>query len=347
MIEPPDAEPALDERKWHILRAIVSEHVTTGEPVGSRHVVEAASLDVSAATVRNDMAALEEMGYIHQPHTSAGRVPTDRGYRSFVDHVDAGIVDEAKREAIAASLEGSGDTEDVLLRATHVLSQLTHLVSLVIAPTVASSRLKLLELVSLAPHAVLLIAVTDTGRVEKRLIELAKPVTEADVERAGQVLNEAVRGERVTTLATVVERVATEAPTELRALLHAVSDASAGLEEPRTDHVFVGGAASLADREGLTRQDLSRVLELLEERVTLARLLAESAQVEQPIVRIGEEHDVEGLQTTTLVAQGYRVVSAGSLGVLGPTRMDYTGVLATVKLVADELQATLQHLSEG
>ncbi|MFP4149290.1 MAG: heat-inducible transcriptional repressor HrcA [Nitriliruptoraceae bacterium] len=337
----------LDERKRTVLHAIVTEYVSRGEPVGSKRVVEVAGLEVSAATVRNEMAALETLGYIQQPHTSAGRVPTDKGYRRFVDDLRTDPdLDGPRRELVQELLGGASDVEDLLARTSTVLSQLTRLVSLVIAPAVDAARLKLCELVALTPGSALLLLVADTGRVEKRAVELPPEVTEADLDRVRVVLGEHVRGRRLGEVHDTLTRLADEAPAELREVLRAVADATAReLAEDTLHHVFVGGQASLAGDETLERQNLTRLLQLLEQRAMLARMLADATADDRPTVRIGEENEVEDLRAASLVAQRYRLVTAGSLGVLGPTRMDYAAVLATVRAVADQLQATLSDLS--
>ena len=339
--------PELDDRKRAVLRAIVAEYISRGEPVGSKRVVDVARLDVSAATVRNEMSALEALGYIAQPHTSAGRVPTDRGYRRFVDDLRTDpALDGQRRELVEELLGGASDVEDLLARTSSVLSQLTRLVSLVIAPAVDAARLKLCELVGLGPGSALLLLVTDTGRVDKRSVELPPETSESDLERVRTVLAEQVRGRRLGEVHAAIAAIAEDAPSELREVLQAVADATARqLTEDTVHHVFVGGQASLAGDEAFEREHLSRVLQLLEERVTLARLLADATADDRPTVRIGEENEVEDLRAASLVAQRYQLVTAGSLGVLGPTRMDYATVLATVRAVADQLQATLTDLS--
>jgi heat-inducible transcriptional repressor len=346
----PDAvvRDELDDRKVRILRAIVTEYVASGEPIGSKRVVEVARLDVSAATVRNEMAALEELGFINQPHTSAGRIPTDRGYRYFVDDLtDAPKATGAHAELVEDLLGDARDVEDLLLRTSTVLSQLTRLVSLVIAPAIDASRLKLIELVGLSPQTALLLLVADTGRVDKRIVELREPIGEPDIERVRAVLNEHVRGRKMGEVHDTIQGLVDSAPAELRTLLQGVVDAtSTDLQHETIHHVYVGGQASLAGEPTLEREQLSRVLELLEERVTLAKLLSETGEDDHPTVRIGEENPVEGLRTTSLVSQRYRLITSGSLGVLGPTRMDYASVLSTVRAVAQQLQESLTDLSD-
>jgi heat-inducible transcriptional repressor len=350
----PSAGPAidLDERKRAVLRAVVTEFVATGQPVGSAHVVEIAGLDVSAATVRSDMGALEELGLIAQPHTSAGRIPTDRGYRWFVDDLRASPqLGEPEREVIAELLGSARDVDDLLARTTTVLSQLTRLVSLVISPAIETSRLRLVELVSLNVHSALLLLVADTGRVEKHVVELPAGTDERDLDRVRSMLAERLVGRRVADVAPTLAVLGDEVPADLRALVRAVgADVAGELREERVHQVYVGGQASLAGDVSLQRDDLSRLLQLIEERDTLARLLEDAAggPVEDggPSVRIGGENPIADLRATSLVAQRYQLVSAGSLGVLGPTRMDYGAVLAAVREVSTQLQRTLSELAE-
>jgi heat-inducible transcriptional repressor len=340
----------LDERKRAVLRAVVTEYITSGQPVGSAHVVATAGLEVSAATVRSDMGALEELGLITQPHTSAGRVPTDRGYRWFVDDLrNAPALDSRQREVIEELLGSARDVEDLLARTTTVLSQLTRLVSLVISPAIATSRLRLVELVGLGPLSALLLLVADTGRVEKHTVELPVGGDERDLDRVRAMLAERLVGRRFGDVGTVLGVLADEAPSDLRALVRAVAEAAVDVREDRIHQVFVGGQSALADDVSLQRDELSRLLQLLEERETLARLLEEAVEGPEagaPTVRIGEENPIDDLRGTSLVAQRYRLVSSGSLGVLGPTRMDYGSALATVRAVSDQLQRTLDTLAE-
>jgi len=340
----------LDERKRRVLRAIVTQYVATGEPVGSKRVVDAARLDCSAATVRSEMSLLEELGLIQQPHTSAGRIPTDQGYRLFVEELrDHPAMDGPHRQLIEDLLSGAYDVDELLMRTTQVLSQLTRLVSLVIAPAIDASRLKLIELVSLSSQTALLLLVTDTGRVDKRLVEFAEPVTDADLDRVRSVLAEQMSGRRIGEVHSGVQALADTAPTDLRSILAIIADmtATTTVEDP-VHRVFVSGGAALADKGALDREELHRVLELLEERATLARLLDATAttSLEGPAVRIGRENEVADLHSTSMVAQRYQLVTAGSLGVLGPTRMDYATVLATVRAVAEQLQDTLTDLAD-
>lgn len=344
--EPPSRLPEdLDERKATILRSIVAEFVANGEPVGSRRVVDAAGLDVSSATVRNEMSALEERGYIDQPHTSAGRIPTDKGYRAFVDLLEDGALDGQRREVVEEVLGTARDVEELLGRASTVLSQLTRLAAMVVAPAVDRARCKLVELVPLSPASALLLLVDDTGRVVRRVVDLDAPTTDDDLARVRGVLAEHVLGSRMADVHDAVLALLERAPSDLRPVLTAVSAVTE--EDLATDlvrRVFVGGQAALAGETGMERQALGHVLGLLEERATLAKLLDEETAEVDTRVRIGTEHEVEGLRATSLVSQRYELVRAGSLGVLGPTRMDYGQVLSTVRAVSATLERALLDL---
>ena len=344
-----DQPGALDQRKARILDAVVREFVNTGEPVGSRRVVEGYGLNVSAATVRSEMAALEDAGYIAQPHTSAGRVPTDKGYRYFVDAIgEPGPIGEREHIALQGFLGRSGDLEELLRRTTQVLAQLTRHAAMVLAPVLDRSRLKLVELVALAPQTVLLLLIADTGTVDKHVLELSTPIGETEVARARAVVNDAAVGLRMADVAAAVASLVDVAPMELRELLGAASEAAATDRVATSpDRVLVGGQASLAGSGSLETEQLHRVFEVLEERLTLSRLLAESTATDRPLVRIGGENPVEELRSTSLVTAGYGDLAPGSVGVIGPRRMDYPSVLATVKAVADQLQLALRRLTDA
>src|ERR671913_2600620 len=211
---------SLDDRKLDVLRAIVEDYVATQEPVGSKALVDRHHLGVSPATIRNDMAVLEEEGYIAQPHTSAGRVPTDKGYRLFVDRLAAmKPPSAAERRAIASFLEGAVDLDDVLHRTVRLLAQLTRQVAVVQYPSLARSAVRHLEVVHLAATRLMLVLITDTGRVEQRVVELPVPVTEAVVGDLRSMLNGALRDSKLADAADIVTGLPDSTGPELRPLL--------------------------------------------------------------------------------------------------------------------------------
>jgi heat-inducible transcriptional repressor len=330
----------LDDRKLAVLRAIVHDYVSTMEPVGSKALVDRHHLDVSPATIRNDMAVLEEQGYISQPHTSAGRIPTDKGYRLFVDRL-SGIkpLSVAERRAIETFLAGAYDADDVVTRTVRLLAQLTRQVALVQYPSLVRSSVRHIELVPIAAKRLLLVLITDSGRVEQRAIELPDAIDDPAVAHLRAVLNACLDGRRLAEAASVVaelpERVQPGDRQNAAAVFSVILDTLAGHHEER---VMVGGAANLTPAD--FSQGLQEVLESLEEQVVLMRLLGESADeatVRTVTIRIGAENQVEGLRSTSLVAAAYGGTgdqALARLGVIGPTRMDYPTAIGAVRAVA-------------
>lgn len=328
-----------EERRLAVLRAIVEDYVSTEEPVGSRALVERHRLGVSPATVRNDMAALEEAGLIAQPHTSAGRVPTDKGYRLFVDRLSTvKPMSGAERRAISTFLEGAVDLDDVVQRSVRLLAQLTHQVAVVQYPTLSRSTVRHVELVALSPTRVLLVLILSTGRVEQRLVEVAAPVADDDLAEVRTRVAAAVTGERIATAATRLGELPDGVRPEQRPFVERVV---AALVESMSDHrsderVAVGGASNLARFGDAFESSIGPMLEALEEHVVLLKLLGEAGSGGAVTVRIGHEGPVEELAGTSVVATGYgpEEEALASLGIVGPTRMDYPGTMAAVRAVA-------------
>jgi heat-inducible transcriptional repressor len=335
----------VEDRKLAVLRAIVEDYVATQEPVGSKVLVERHQLGVSPATVRNDMAALEEEGLIAQPHTSAGRIPTEKGYRLFVDRLSQiKPLSAAERRAITTILEGAVDLDDVVARSVRLLAQLTRQVAVVQYPTLSRSTVRHVEMVALSPTRLLLVLILSTGRVEQRVVELPESIDDGVVADLRTVLNRAVAGQRI---ADAVEGLA-EVPehTEPRRRSTA-SVVVASLIEAMSDHrsderVIVGGTANLA-RFGEGYTSLQTVLEALEEHVLLLKILGQATTPAALTVRIGSEVPHEGMAETSVVTSAYGAgnEALGTMGVLGPTRMDYPGAMASVRAVAMYLSKIL------
>lgn len=341
-----------EDRRFDVLRAIVEDFVSTNEPVGSRALIERHRLGVSPATVRNDMAALEDEGYITQPHTSAGRVPTDKGYRVFVDRLsEVKPLSAAERRAIQAFLDGAVDLDDVVRRSVRLLAQLTRQVAVVQYPSLSRSTVRHLELVALPGSRLLLVLITDTGRVEQRTVELAGPVTDADVAELGSALNSGLTGVALPDAAHALTELADAAGAELRPVATAVvSVALEALVETREERLMLAGTANLARTGPLDfPHTIGPVLEALEEQVVLLKLIGESALPGQVLVRIGEENSVEELRTTSVVTAAYGTLDRplAGLGVVGPTRMDYPGTISAVRAVARYVGEVLAQGSGG
>jgi heat-inducible transcriptional repressor len=328
----------LDDRKLDVLRAIVEDYVATQEPVASKALVERHHLGVSSATVRNDMAVLEEEGYLRQPHTSAGRVPTDKGYRLFVDKLSRiKPLTPAERRAIERFLVGAVDLDDVVHRTVRLLAQLTRQVAVVQYPSLTRSRLRHVELVPISTTRVVLVMIMDTGRVEQRLAELPGPIGPEEVTELRQVVNERLGGLYLAETPGPVQSLGDQVRTELRPHMTALATVLLETVAERTEErVALAGTANLTrggmlDFSGTIRP----ILEALEEEVILLKLFGQADRA-LTRVRIGDENEIEDLRATSVVTTGYGPGNTvvGGLGVLGPTRMDYPGTIATVRAVA-------------
>jgi heat-inducible transcriptional repressor len=339
-----------EDRRLEVLRAIVEDYVRTREPVGSRALVERHSLGVSSATIRNDMAALEEEGYIAQPHTSAGRVPTDRGYRLFVDRLSTvKPMSGPEKRAIHAFLDEAMDLDDVVDRAVRLLAQLTQQVAVVQYPSLRRSALRHLELVDLGDHRLLVVIITDTGRVEQRTLDVtstAPTMSEGTVALLRARLNVVATGRRLSELMAPLSDLAAGFALQDQALVSAVVQVvEETLAEESEERIVLAGTANLA-RTGATdfTHTLGPVLEALEEQMVLLRLLSEMAEDATTVsARIGRETQHEGLVETSFVTTGYggHDSALARIGSIGPLRMDYPGTIASVRAVARYLSRVL------
>ena len=334
----------LDDRKLEVLRAIVEDYVRTHEPVGSKALVERHALGVSPATIRNDMAVLEEEGFIAQPHTSAGRIPTDKGYRLFVDRLSqVKPLSPAERRAIEEFLAGAVDLDDVMGRSVRLLAQLTRQVALVQYPSLTSSSVRHVELVDLSEHRLLLVLIANTGRIEQRVVEVPARLPDEALSRLRVELNEAVGGRAFTDVSDRVsdlpERFGEQERPTVSIVLATLLET---VVERHEERVVMGGTANLARYvDGFT--GLQPVLEALEEQMVLLRLLGETRA--DITVMIGHENPVAGMSSTSVVSAGYGPShgTVARLGVVGPTHMDYPSTMASVRAVARYLGQILRN----
>ncbi|MGY5764660.1 heat-inducible transcriptional repressor HrcA [Brachybacterium sp. DNPG3] len=332
----PDQEVrGTDTRKLQILGAIVEDYVSTREPVGSKSLLERHELGVSAATVRNDMSVLEEEGLIHQPHTSAGRVPTDKGYRAFVDHV-ATIkpLSAPERRAIQALLEDAGDVEEMLGRTVRLLAQLTQQVAMVQYPARRQARIRHVELVKVADSLLLIVLITESGRVDQRTVPILAPRgAEFYADLRDQLLR-AVAGREVTDLAVPLQDMLESVPHVDRPAAVEVAEAIVALAATRAeDRIMLAGTANIARSAEDFARDVEPLLDVLEEQLVLLRLFTDMHVSPGAVeVRIGSELRDRALNQAAVVGAGY---GAGShLAILGPTRMDYAAGISTVQAIA-------------
>ncbi len=332
----------LDDRKAAILRAVVEEYIETAVPVGSGHVVRSSRLNVSSATVRNEMVALEQEGYLRQPHTSAGRVPTDKGYRWFVDHLAAPTALERSqaqqvRHFFAAA---HGELEQMLHDTSRLLSSLTDYAAVVVGPPHEAATIRSVQLVGLSGRVALAVAVLSNGVVEKRTLELDAEVGEDRVNAATAHLMGHLAGATLGALPVVP----CTGDAEVDGLCAAAADALAETGRRDGEHVFVGGASRMATAFDAV-ETVRQVLTTLEHEYVVVTLLRDVLD-RGLSVAIGGEHGVEPLAECAVVVAPYAVEgeTAGTVGVLGPTRMNYSQALAAVAVVGRRLG---RRLSEG
>ncbi|WP_213815185.1 heat-inducible transcriptional repressor HrcA [Glaciihabitans sp. dw_435] len=336
----------VSERSLEVLRVIVQDYVASREPVGSKSIVERHSFGVSAATIRNDMALLEEEDLITAPHTSSGRVPTDKGYRVFVDHLaDVRPLTGAQRQAIEAFLGQSVDLDDVLARTVRLLSQLTRQVALVQYPSLARSRVRHIEIVPLTLTRLMTVFITDSGRVEQRMLDVSFPLDEVFLAELRTRLNASIGGLGLAEAADALAAMPDQFPQDRRAIVGLITTSLIEqVAANRQDKLVMAGAANLVRTEDDFSGSIFPVMEAIEEQVTLLKLFSEMAVDQNGVsVSIGRENAVFGLGETSVLTSGY-ASSGGSiarLGVLGPTRMDYSNNIAAVRAVARYLTRLL------
>lgn len=333
-----------EPRKLEVLRAIVEDYVHSREPVGSKALVERHRLGVSSATIRNDMAALEDEGLIVAPHTSSGRIPTDKGYRLFVDQISSlKPLSAAERRAISVLLDGPGDIDDVLERTVRTLAQLTNQVAVVQYPRSGQATVRHIEFVSLGPRQILVVLILASGKVEQSVIEVPFAFDE-----------EALLDLRKTFLGNVQGTSVLELPGALEALPVSVQTANqdlarrlaGGLSQlafaAREDRIVMAGTANLARATVDFPLSIGPVLDALEEQVVLLRLLEEMAQDSMGVgVSIGRENPHDSLSEASVVASSYGPGESNKLGIVGPTRMDYPNAISSVRAVARYLSRIL------
>ena len=335
-----------ENRRLDVLRAIVTEYIHTREPVASKAIAQSYDLGVSSATIRNDMALLEEAGLIYQPHTSAGRVPTDTGYRVFVDSLAAlKPMSTPEKQAVETFLGDSVDLDDVVAKTVRLLAQVTQQVAVVEYPNLSRQVLRRVEVLDLGPRRLLVIVITRHGKVEERTLDLVRPIAPSTLHVLREKLNEIGEGRNAEELLLLLDDLVDCFPHEERPLVEAVSAALVDLLRPSGESkIVISGISNLA-RGARDFHDLAPVLDALEEQVVLLRLFSELKD-DEIHVRIGTENTHDALAQTSVIAGTYRAsMPAGDsfahLGVVGPTRMDYVRTMSTVRAVATYLSRFL------
>mgnify|MGYP001812459287 CR=1 FL=1 len=323
----------LDDRKTAILSAVVQEYIATAQPVGSGHIADVPQINVSSATIRNEMAHLEHEGYLVQPHTSAGRVPTDKGYRYFVDHLTSpGHLDRATTQQVGEFFSAAhGRLEEMLHQTSNLLAQLTNNAGVVVGPRAEAVPIRRVQFVALSATSATAIAVFANGTVENITIDLVDGDDEVRLGAAGVHMSAALDG-------AVIGSVRNVAPTGDEAVDRLCAEALAGFRAIATpEQVFTGGAAAVANAFDAV-EVVRSVLQTLEQQFVVVTLVSDIVDRGMSVA-IGVEHGVEPLSACSVVVAPVVIDGEhlGSVGVLGPTRMNYPQALATVDVVSEQL----------
>jgi heat-inducible transcriptional repressor len=338
----------LTARKREILRRVVEEYVVTGQPVGSRALVERTGLGVSSSTVRNELSELEAIGLLTHPHTSAGRVPTEHGYRVYTEELVVAV--EGRPGPFSVDLRTMrNELEEALRRTTEALSEATHLLAVVSAPSLEAAAVRHVEVLQLQPRVVIIVVITASGSISKRVFELEEQVDPGVVQWAASYLDETVVGKRPS---LSVLRRAFEDPglgARERLFLEILRPAFDDLVTEGTD-LYVGGAAGLlGDAHGVELEACQRLLEVLERRAAVLEFLQDALDPKRPVVRVGPELEGEELHGAAYVGATYGLAnrSLGAVGLLGPLRMDYEKAIRSVRAAAFELSRLVDDVYGG
>ena len=332
------ADTELNERQREILRGVVEEYVATGQPVGSRTLVERTGLDVSPSTVRSELAELESLGLLTHPHTSAGRVPTERGYRYYADRLLERL--DPQPGGFPLDLTSTRSEVDAALQATtEMLSELTRLLALVSAPAIGTATVRHVEVLLLQPHVVMVVVITSTGTVTKRVYRFAEPVDPGLANWAGQYLDDGVAGLE---LGSHMLRRRLDEPTlgpRESAFLGSLRPLFAEALATEQQSLYVGGTSGLLeDLGGAELETYQRLLEVL----------SQALDPRRPFVRVGPELEHPAMRNLSLVGASYGLTNRtlGAVTLLGPVRMDYEKAIRSVRAAAHELSRFVEELYE-
>ncbi len=339
----------LTARKREILRRVIEEHLETGQPVGSRVLVERSGLGVSSSTVRGELAELEALGLLTHPHTSAGRTPTETGYRIYAGELVEGL--EGRPDELGVDLRTMRDEIEQALRATtDMLSDATRLLALVSAPSLETASIRHIEVLTLQASSVMVVVITSTGGVTKRVFRLEEPIDHGLVAWAGAYLEEQVVGERLGSRAVRRRLEAPELGERERAFLTLIGQTLLEVGAEARPEVFVGGTAGLVGGgAGVEEVEATmRLVELLERRAAVLALVSEALEPQRPVVHVGPEVEGADLHSVSLVGATYgiRSTALGAIGLIGPLRMDYEKAIRNVRAAAFELSRFVEDVYE-
>jgi len=333
-----------------ILQAVTDDYIVTAEPIGSRTVARRHDLGISPATIRNEMADLEELGYLQQPHTSAGRIPSDKGYRYYVDELmEPYCYTEEEKERVRREVRGNGQAmEELIFRAARLLADMSRYTAVVAAPRLGPAEVHYVQLVPLDPRRVLLVLVLRPGFVVNRMVTVRRPVTPEELHNLSDYLTQRLRGMTVSSLgATVFSELRDEItdPVLAEASLELLEQA---LHNDQGEVAYLDGIHNILNQPEFRDVEKAReLLSFLDDRELLAEMLAEYGKTSGIRVTIGAEHTRAEMRMCSVVSATYRIGSTvvGTLGVVGPTRMEYSKAVAAVGALADSLSEVLTQMA--
>jgi heat-inducible transcriptional repressor len=337
----------LSQRQAIVLRHVVEAHVSLGQPVGSKWLAQHSEMPWGPSTIRAELKRLEDLGLLQHPHTSAGRVPTDHGYREYVDELrDQDLPERPSMRLPAVRAE----VDDAMRATTTQLSQVTNLLAIVSAPPLGTTTIKHVEVLLLQPQLAMVVVITSTGGVTKRVVPFDSPIDPGLVNWAHSYLNEVLGGMAIGARMLHSKLMAPELSERERAFLAALEPAFSELDDSAEDTLFVDGAARLMSEDRL--QELSQIndlMKVLERRVALLSMLRSALEEPSVYLRIGAENEAPELRSLSVVAANYGIATRnlGTVSVLGPTRMDYPNAIASVREAAAELSRFVGELYES
>jgi len=340
----------LDDRKKRILQAIVNEYIETAEPVGSRTIAKKNELGLSSATIRNEMADLEEMGYISQPYTSAGRIPSDSGYRFYVDKLmDIRELTEEESCTIRAALETHiSEMSDLIKIASEVMSKFTHYTSMGVTPKMKSNIIKTIQVIPVDFDKVLLILVTDTGIVKNNMAIVKEYLTDDVIGKIANMLNKKYCGLSTEKIIALTENNMGIISGISRDTLSRVHDAVMDcIRKVQNLEIYLEGATNILNypefKDVIKAQDF---LNALEEKDILQKLLSYSEKNGNIKIRIGSENEIEKIRDCTLITAAYSMgeIAIGSIGVIGPTRMEYPKVISSMRYIRKKINEEIKKM---
>lgn len=329
----------LSDRRQIVLRALIEEYIARALPVGSRTLVERYNLGISSATVRNELSLLEEMGYLAQPHTSAGRIPTDFGYRAFVDELLSESDPDNGEDALARELrESASDLDDLMDRTSQALARFTDCMTLLVPPRILSVDIRLVNLVLLTPQRLLTVIVTEDGQVFDRQMDLPRDYSQDEIGKTQEALNNILVGTSLSSTSGELPLGASGVHDDLFRMV--MAEILACLKDQKAIKAHPLGISHLLGKPEFSDSScLMPVLEELEGDTMLLRVFNDAAASEEPVVRIGHENDSEALSSVSLIANRFgEAEHSGLILIVGPTRMDYSQVLKAVRAARNVLK---------